>query len=245
MEKILILSTNEKKKYKTIEILDSIKNKNNLIERDLNLLKNSLKSNIGIYEIPPSKTLTPNKNLKMLIFYLNLKTNKEHNLKKILNEFYNFFDKKSICLFFVIKDENGSGFISFDTQVLNNNLIKDILKKYTFISKKMLPKELKECLEFRYVNNTSINEMFEQMCKEVIYFLDEKKQSDENKKIENQFLDWKYFLERERIIKLKKEIEKINKKIKKSFNNQEKIELNREKEEIKNQLKLINIDINK
>lgn len=239
MEKILILSTNQKKEYKTKEILDSIKSKNNLIERDLNLLKNSLKSNIRIYEIPPSKTLTPNKNLKMLIFYLNLKTNKEHNLKKILNEFYNFLDKKSICLFFVIKDENGSGFISFDTQVLNNNLIKDILKKYTFISKKMLPKKLKECLEFRNVNNTSTNEMFEQMCKEVLYFL------NENKKIENQLVDWDYFLKRDRIIKLEKEIKKIKNKIKKTFNNQEKIELNREKEKIENQLKLIDNEISK
>lgn len=217
MKKLLKLATPDKRK--TIEVASKLKINNKLSEKEIKQFIKSLGTNIEFYEIPSSKTLNPTENRKILIIYFYLK--KEHQLKFILREFYKLFDKKTICLFLIFKDQNECGFISFDMQVLNNDLIKQIFKKYTFTSKKIIPNNLKTCLEFENINNNSVIEMFEDLCKKTIYFL------DNNKKLEH-YLDWDYFYTKKEENDLVKNLKNYKNKLKNTFNNQEKIRLNRE-----------------
>lgn len=215
-------------KYKSIDFKNKFKDKFETSE--LNKIFNSIGENVDIKEINSLATKSPNENKKLIFIDYVLLSNKFHYHKNVTDFFLKAFNREQPVI--LITHHKNKCAISFNTFSLKNQVIKNILKKYTYTSNFFEKENLDKILPLTQINSNSIIDFFDESCRRVIYY----------EKVNN--FDFSYTITWE-VIKLlleisekEKEIKKLNNKYKNNYNQSQKYEIHKQmkntEEEINN-----------
>lgn len=227
----------KKTKYETLELLSQI-NKNDFKQEEIAILEKSLNKTFNLSLFRSSETLHPNDVEKdILIFQFSL--NKENKLKQIIRILYSIKGLKSRHLFFIFKVKSIGFYLSFNNSILNDEITKKIFKSKHYISNKLIDfEDLEKIFSFNKSDLISIKQIYSDICKKILYFI-------ENGALSSSNIDWEYFDQINSLNKLDKLRKSLLTKFKKSFIPRERIELNNEIKEIDNEIKIIKDKLNK
>lgn len=213
--------------FRTEAIWEKISKKvtNKYSEFEIKIALNSLNDKIILYEISSSKTIKSSERKKLLIFEISIKSNKKNNLELISGIISKSFE--SIQPLIIIFNHLNTFSVFLKINCLNNEFFKNNLKKQSFITNFYSSDEKERFLNFENINLNSIFEMFDEMCRQIVY-QEFYKKYDFNTNITWEIIDSMYELQ-----KIDKKCNIIAKKMNKSYDEQEKILFLRETKKLK------------
>lgn len=223
-----ILDNGIYKKFKSDEFKNKVINKLDLPQ--LNKIFNSIGENIEIWEISSSITKQPDQKQKILFIKYNLLSGKQQNQKVVNDFFINIFSRKIPLI--IIASYSKQFNVTFDAASLNNNIIKTILKKYSYSTNFYNIDFIDDFFDWNEINKNSVFDMFDEMCRRIIY-----KEKQENKF--SVLITWEIIEKKMRINKLEKEKSLLSKKINNANNHFETIELINKKNVVDDEIKSI------